>query len=480
MPVLFLLVEKLFLCTPVYNCFIWLTKMGAAVKRKRGGFRKYSVHYIPNFRLAFPVVLSQAGQMVVALADTLMVGRLGATQLAAASLANSIFVVGLVFGIGIVSGITPLAGKEFGGGNRQAAAGWLKNGLAVFPALAIIQALLLAIVVLILPYLGQPPQVVQLAIPYYLVLVASLIPFQIFVVFKQYAEGLGNTRIAMMITILANVVNIALNYILIYGKLGLPAYGLLGAGYATLISRFLMPLAFVVFFFSFRYFKADRVAWKMNVVGVQSAIKLLSFGVPIAGQYVAEVLAFSLGSIMMGWLGAKALAAHQIVLSLASFTYMVSSGFAAATTIKVSHFRGQNRPGLARSSVFASLHQVLLFMGFSVTVFCLFRFKIPGLFVPDQEVIAIAGFLMLIAGMFQLFDGLQVVMLGALRGYEDVKIPMLVVLISYFVIALPVSYFFAFTVNLGPAGIWVGYLVGLMSVGITLLSRFRKLSRREL
>ena len=447
---------------------------------KPNGFRKYSVHYIPNFRLAFPVVLSQAGQMVVALADTLMVGRLGAIQLAAASLANSIFVVGLVFGIGIVSGITPLVGKEYGAGNRPAAGGWLKNGLLVFAILAIIQVLLLAVVVLVLPYLGQPPQVVELAIPYYLILVVSLIPFQIFIVFKQYAEGLGNTRIAMIITISANVVNILLNYIFIYGKLGFPAYGLSGAGYATLIARLIMPLSFVWFFFTLSYFQADRVHWKINPIKIKSAIKLISFGVPIAGQYVAEVLAFSLGSIMMGWLGAKALAAHQVVLSLASFTYMVSSGFAAATTIKVSHFRGQNRPGLARSSVFASLHQVLLFMGLSVTMFCIFRFKIPGLFVPDPEVIAIAGYLMLIAGMFQLFDGSQVVMLGALRGYEDVKIPMVVVLISYFIIALPVSYFFAFTVNLGPAGIWIGYLIGLMSVGITLFVRFRKLSRREL
>lgn len=452
--------------------FIFSEKIQVALK-------KYSPHYRPNLNLALPVVLSQAGQMVVVLADTLMVGRLGATQLAAASLANSIFVVGLVFGIGIVSGLTPLAGKAFGSGNRKGAVEWLKQSFVVFPVLAVVQAVVMALVVVVLPYLGQPADVVQQAIPYYLVLVLSIIPFQIFTIFKQYAEGLGNTRIAMTITISANIINIVLNYLLIYGKLGFPMLGLMGAGYATLTARIIMPLTFIGFFFSLNFFKSDRRNWKQVVFKMKLVFKLLNLGISIAGQYVVEVLAFSLGSIMMGWLGAKALAAHQIVLSLASFTYMVSSGFAAATTIKVSHFRGQGNQYHARNSVFASLHQVLLFMAGSVTIFCLFRFKIPALFIPDDEVIATAGLLMLIAGMFQLFDGMQVVMLGGLRGYEDVKKPMMIVFISYFITALPVGYLLAFILNLGPVGIWYGYLTGLITVGILLFVRFRRVSARH-
>ena len=441
--------------------------------------KKYSPHYAPNFKLALPVVFSQAGQMVVVLADTLMVGRLGATQLAAASLANTVFVVGLVFGIGIATGLTPLAGKEFGSGNRLGAVAWLKHGFYVFPVLAIIQALIMASIVLFLPHLGQPDEVVTLAIPYYLILVLSIIPFQIFTIFKQYAEGLGNTRIAMMITVTANLINIFLNYIWIYGKFGMPAMGLLGAGYATLTARIIMPLMFSAVFFRLNYFKPDREYWNQAVFKIKSGIRLLSLGSSIAAQYVVEVLAFSLGSIMMGWLGAKALAAHQIVLSLASFTFMVSSGFAAAATIKVSHFRGEGKFQLARNSVFASLHQVLIFMTVSVTFFCLFRFVIPGFFIDDEEVIVIAGLLMLIAGMFQLFDGLQVVMLGGLRGYEDVRMPMIIVIFSYFIIALPSGYLLAFPLKLGTSGIWFGYLIGLITVSVLLFRRFRMLSGRR-
>ncbi len=440
---------------------------------------KYLPHYRPNFKLAFPVVLSQAGQMVVVLADTLMVGRLGASQLAAASLANTIFIVGYVFGLGLVTGITPLAGKEFGSGNRSVTVKWLKQGFVVFPILAITQAIVMAAVVWTLPHLGQPVDVVEMAIPYYLILVLSIIPVQIFNIFKQYAEGLGNTRIAMTITISANIINIVLNYLLIYGKLGFPMMGLIGAGYATLVARIIMPLTFIWLFFRLRFFIPDRQNWRNIQFKIKSAKKMIKLGFPIAGQYVLEVLAFSLGSIMMGWFGTKALAAHQIVLSLVSFTYMVSSGFAAAATIKVSHFRGQNNPSQARNSAFASLHQVLFFMTASVTIFCLFRFKIPGLFVPDPEVIAIAGMLMFIGGMFQLFDGLQVVMLGGLRGFEDVRVPMLIVFISYFIVALPVSYLVAFVFKVGVAGIWIGYLIGLITVSSLLLSRFRVISRKH-
>lgn len=442
----------------------------------KSGLKKYSPHYLPGLNLAFPVVLSQAGQMVVVLADTLMVGHLGATQLAAASIANSVFVVGLVFGLGIVTGLTPLAGKEFGRQNRKGAINWLKQGAIVFPVITILQVIVMASLAFVFPYLGQTEEVVKLAIPYYIILVLSIIPFQLFTILKQYTEGLGNTSIAMAITIFANSINIVLNYILIYGKAGIPSFGLIGAGYATLIARILMPVSFFILFLGFNFFKPERKYWKHFSFNIKSSIKLLKLGLPIAGQYVLEVLAFSLGSIMMGWLGPKQLAAHQIVLSIASFTYMVSSGFAAAATIKVSHFRGQRLYGMARNSVFASLHLVMAFMTLSVTVFCVFRFKIPGLFINDQEVIAIAGFLMLIAGMFQLFDGIQVVMLGGLRGYEDVGIPMLIVAVSYFVIALPISYLMSFLLNLGPVGIWIGYLTGLITVSLLLFARFRKIS----
>ena len=416
--------------------------------------------------------------MVVGLADTMMVGQLGATPLAAVSLANNIFVVGMVFGIGLAAGLTPLAGKDYAAGDRLKATGWFKNSILIFPFIAIFQVVLMALVVFLLPFMGQPADVVQLAIPYYLIIVVSFIPFILFIVLKNYAEGLANTRIAMYITISVNVLNIILNYLFIYGKLGFPEMGAFGAGVATLIARILMPIIFILIFVKQPLFRPDVENWNKCSISTYTISRLLRLGFPIAGQLIVEVSTFSIGSIMMGWLGAAALAANQVALSLSSLTYMVASGFAAAATIKVSHFRGQGRIKQAKDAAFASLHQVLFFMGICVVLFIIFRFKIPALFVPDEEVIKIAAMLMLIAGLYQFFDGIQVVMLGALRGFEDVKIPMVILIIAYFLITLPICYALAFTFKLEAAGVWTGYLMGLFLVSTLLLARFNRINSK--
>ena len=415
--------------------------------------------------------------MIVGLTDTIMVGQLGANELAAVSLANNIFLIGLVFGLGIAAGITPLTGKDFAGGNWLCATQWFKNGMIMLPAIGIVQAVLMAFIIFLMPFMGQPPEVVKFAIPYFLALVASYIPFMFFVVFQRYAEGLGNTRIAMTITISINVLNIILNYLLIYGKFGFPALGVLGAGVATFIARLLMPIIFAIIFFKSSFFRPDIINWRKCSLSINSIKNLFKIGFPVAGQNIVEVTTFTVGSIMAGWLGAAALAANQVVLSLSCFTYMVAGGFATAATIKVSHFRGQNKMKQAKDTVFATLHQVFLFMGMSVIFFILFRFKIPALFVPgDEEVLRIAAMLMLIAGLYQLFDGMQVVLLGALRGYEDVKIPMFIEIGVYFLFALPLCYVLAFVFKMGAAGIWTGYLAGLFLVSVLLLIRFNRIN----
>lgn len=430
-------------------------------------------HYRTNLFLAFPVILSQAGHIVVVFADNLMVGRLGATQLAAAAFANSIFIVGMVFGIGVSMAITPIVGAAYGGGNRSEAISWFKKSFKIYPYFSLIHSLIMGLVVLLFPYMGQSDEVVRLAIPYYLILVASIFPLQYFSIFKQYAEGLGNTRIAMFITIFANIVNISFNYLLIYGKFGFPQLGLNGAGIATLISRAVMPFIFYAFYKKLNFFVAERNFKEKAKVTVQNIKRLFNIGIPIGAQSIVEVLTFSLGSIMMGWIGEKQLAAQQIVLSLVSFTYMAASGLAAATTIKVSQFKGMNDKKSIVETVKASWVLVVIFMVCSVIAFILLRYQIPSWFVPDKEVIEIAASLMIIGGLFQIFDGLQVITLGALRGLEDVKKPMLFLIIAYFPVALPISYLMTFTFKLGPQGIWVGYLVGLMSVATLLILRFR-------
>ncbi|SFE45015.1 MATE family efflux transporter [Thermophagus xiamenensis] len=442
--------------------------------------QKYRAYYRSNFLLGLPVMLAQAGQMIVVLADNLMVGRLGTVPLAAASFANTVYIVGMVFGIGMVNGLTPLVGKACGGGDTLKAAMWLKQGLYAFQVATLALSLLLWLISYLMPFMGQADEIVQEALPYYRILVVSMIPNLLFFTFKQFAEGLGNTRIAMVITIVSNIVNILLNYLWIFGKWGFPALGLMGAGYATLVARILMALFFIVVYFSLDFFKEYRLKLKKTHFSWSKSKYLLMLGLPIGGQHFIEVLAFSLGSIMMGWLGASALAAHQIVLSFASFTFMISQGIAAATTVKVSHLVGQRFYDKIRTVTFASLHLVLLFMGFSAVLFMVFREVLPAFFIQQPEVIAIAAGLMVVAGGFQLFDGLQVTMLGALRGLEDVRMPFAMLLIAYFCLALPAGWLFAFVLDAGPNGIWFGYLLGLVSISLFLLLRFRWITLRKM
>lgn len=440
--------------------------------------RTYGRHYKGNLFLALPVMMSQAGQMIVALTDNLMVGQLGAVELAAVALANNIFVIGMMFAIGLISGVTPIAGKAIGAKDRLESSTILKQSVYMHPLSGVIIASILLCGIFIMPFLGQDPEVVKVAIPYYIILSLSIIPLSIFFVFRQYAEALGNTHMAMQITLTGAVINIVFNYLLIYGKLGFPQLGVPGAGYATLISRIYMSVAAVFLFFRKDLFKPDRLNWKLTKFNPTKSMHLLRIGVPIGSQYITEMLAFSLGSFMMGWIGTNALAAHQIVMSLVGFTYMVSAGLASATTIKVSHYRGQRDLKQMNRAIYASIHMVGLFMFCSLLIFYNFRFFIPSLFIQDPAVIEIAAKLMIIAAMFQLFDGFQVNMLGALRGMEDVRMPMLLLVVAYFAIALPFSYLAGIVFNLGPQGVWFGYLFGLISVSVQLFIRYKYKAKR--
>ncbi len=434
----------------------------------------YKPHYSANFKLAFPVVLSQAGQMCVVMADTLMVGQLGEVPLAAVSLGGNLSVIALFLGIGISYGITPLVGKSFGNQGHDHIAFLLRQIRYVGWVTGILLVGLMALMYFIIPHMGQPQEVIQAVQPYFLTLMIAILPSQLFAVNKQFAEGLSNTRIAMMITITGNLINILLNYIFIFGKLGCPPMGLLGAGYATLIAKIVMALLMdlsirkVSLFHPYHLQAAQaRLSWiEMRRIILQ--------GIPIGGQMVIEVVAFSAGAVMMGWIGTTALAAHQIVMTLVSFTYMISSGLASATTIKTSIFRGQQQFVALRHSAWASIQMVVVFMLFNGVMFVLARRAIPALFIRDLAVIEVAAQLLLVGGLFQLFDGVQVVALGVLRGMEDFVFPALVSGIAYILISLPIGYLFSIVFQGGPTGIWYGYLVGLAVAGILLVLRIKK------
>jgi MATE family multidrug resistance protein len=441
-------------------------------------FREYLPFYKRNLKVAIPVMLSQAGQVLVQQVDNMMVGSVGTVELAAAAFANSIFILGLVFGMGITFGLTPLVGHAFAKNNQKEAGELLHNSFNT----NLIFTVLLTIVMWVISYffdsMGQTAEVVELSVSYYRILVISFIPFMLFFTFKQFAEGLAETKHAMVITLIANVINIALNFVLIFGKFGMPALGLDGAGYATLISRAFMPLLFLyIFIKKDRFHIYYQIARKARP-NWEKVKQLMHVGIPIATQIILEVAAFALSGIMMGWLGVIPLAAHQIAIGLASVTFMIVTGIGSGTTIRVSHQFSLKDYKSMRMAANASIHMVIVIMSFTAIMFAVLRFQMPLLYTNDMDVIALASQLLILAAIFQLFDGLQVVLLSILRGVADVKSSMLYALIAYIGINIPLSYVLAFTLNMGPMGIWIGFVFGIGIASLLFYLRIRKIYRR--
>lgn len=440
----------------------------------------YKDHFRRNITLAVPVMLSQLGHVMVGVADSAMVGQLGTIPLAAASLGNSIFAIILTFGIGVSFAITPLIAAADGKKHYQKSGKIFKHGLYINLVAGILLYLVTFGIAYVLPFLNQPEEVVIMAGPYLNVIGLSLIPFMIFQSFKQFAEGLSLTKKAMYIVVGANLINIGLNYILIYGKLGLAPMGLYGAGLATLISRIIMAIAMGLYIFKARAFQPYIEKFRFKGFSRKLGWRMLRLGLPTGLQFVFEVGAFSAAAIMAGWLGAKQLAAHQIAISLASVSYMMASGISAAATVRVGNQLGLNDIPTLRIAGFTSFVMAVAFMTFTCLMFVLGKDLLPGFYVDEQDVIQVASSLLVIAAFFQIFDGVQVVALGALRGLEDVKMPTLVAVVAYWLIGLPLGYAFGFELGLGVKGIWYGLLTGLALTAIMLFFRFNTLTKRLL
>lgn len=423
-------------------------------------------------------MLSQAGQVLVMQIDNMMVGRVGTTELAAASFANSVFIIGMVFGMGFTFGLTPLVGHAYARGDFKKAGALLKNSLYANLIMGIVLSMVLYGISFLMHLMGQPPQVVEEAIPYYRILVVSFLPFLVFFTIKQFVEGIGNTSIAMFVTIAANIINVALNYVLIFGKMGLPEYGLNGAGYATLVARILMPVFFIAVFFRKDWLRRYLLLFSKARLNLEKVKALFQVGWPISLQLLLEVSAFALSGVMMGWLGEVPLAAHQIALGLASMTFMIVTGIASGTTIRVSHQYSKKDYYGMHKAVMASVHLMLAFMSLTALSFVFFRGWLPQLYTPNEEVITLAAQLLIMAAVFQIFDGLQVVILGALRGLADVKTAMVQAFFAYIVVNLPLSYLLTFVFNIGPKGIWIGFVAGLAIAAVLFYRRFDKIYRR--
>ncbi len=428
-----------------------------------------------TYKLAYPVALSQLGHIATGVADSIMVGQLGSTPLAAASLANSVLSVIMVAGLGVSFGITPMIASADGKNDLTTVGKIFNNGTAVIMITAILITIFLYNLSPVLSILDQPKDVVTLSLPYYHIVLLSMIPIMYFQSFKQFAEGLSHTKQAMVISLSANLLNIILNYILIYGKLGFAPMGLTGAGIATLISRILMAVAMRIYVQNSKIYKPYLRPFRFKNLDKPMMWKIWKIGIPIGFQFTFEVAAFAFAAIMMGWMGAKQLAAHQIALSMAAVTYMLASGISSAATVRVGNALGRNdREGIKHAGHSAYMLALIL-MATSALIFIFGNKILPGFYIDELDVIDLASSLLIIAALFQLSDGTQVVGLGALRGLSDVKVPTIITFVAYWVIGLPLAYFLAFYTTLGPLGIWLGLLVGLTVSAIFLFRRFEKL-----
>ena len=417
------------------------------------------------------------GQVMTGVADSVMVGWTGATPLAASSFANIFFSIPLFFGIGVSYAITPLVAEGAGAKDQTKIIEILRHGFIINLLVAI---LLVGLIFLVEPFMfsmGQPEDVVALGIPYLSIIGVSIIPTMIFQTYRQFAEGLEKTRMAMIIVIGSNLLNIALNYILIFGKYGFPEMGLNGAGWATLISRVVMAVSMMLYVYYGKRFIAFRKGFSFGSYSKSLISKMLHIGLPAGSQFIFEAGAFGFSALMMGWLGTTALAAHQIAINLATISYMTTSGLGAAATIRVGNFLGQRDKRKLQDSAFTMIWMAVALMAAWALLFIFGRHLLPSLYIEDAAVIELTAALLIIAAFFQLSDGIQVVCAGALRGLQDVKVPSILIFVAYWVIALPLGYWLAFPLGLGATGIWIGLLIGLTLTASAMVVRFWRLSR---
>lgn len=423
-------------------------------------------------------MIGHLGHVLVGLADNIMVGRLGAAHLAAVSLGNSFVFIAFSLGIGFSFAITPLIAEADGEQNIDKGRNLFQHSLILCGILGFSMFLLLIVAGPLMRYMDQPPEVVELALPYLGIVAFSMIPLMIFQAYKQFADGMSNTKYGMNATLIANVVNVVLNFLLIYGFWIFPRLELVGAAYGTLISRFVMVF-FMIWILNSRekfkpYFK--WIPW----ADIKSRIfkNIINLGFPTAMQMLFEVGVFTAAIWLAGTMGVVDQAANQIALNLSSMTFMIAVGLGVAATIRVGNQKGlQNFQELRRISVSIFL-QVLIIMFFFAIFFILLKDMLPLIYIDNEAVVRTAASLLLIAGLFQLSDGFQVVLLGALRGLQDVKIPMYITFVAYWIVGFPICYILGKTYELGSQGIWIGLLSGLTVSAALLYFRFIYLTNK--
>ena len=439
-------------------------------------FAKYKNHYKETLRLAFPIIISQLGYILVQFADNVMVGQYGSDDplpLAAVSFGVMTSLIFFLAGQGLTLGLTPLIGELYAQKNKQHSASYLKHSLVLFPILgAAIVGLQLGLEPL-LYQLGQPVEVVDAAIPYYRMMAYSIFPVLLFSSFKNFLDGVGNTFVPMVIMMICNAINIFLNWVYIGGNLGAPELGVVGAALATLISRICMPILGAGYFIFNRKYRSFTSLFPTIKLGMSDIWSLLRMGGPISAQMSLESLAFIISGIMMGWFTTAAIGANQIAMTLANTSFMIILALGTAVTIRVSHFYGRRDVDNMSLTAKATIHLVLLWNISAALVFTVFRNDIPLLFTTNEDVLALASQMLIMVACFQIFDALQCAGVGIMRGFQDVKMISWISLLAYIILNIPVGYLCGITLGMGPVGLFVGYIFGLGTAAILYLLRIK-------
>ena len=451
--------------------------------------QQYTKEFRYNISLSFPVILGLLGHTIVQLVDNIMVGQLGTTELAAVSLGNSFVFIAMSLGIGFSTAITPLVAQADGTKDRNAAQRVLSHGVVLCTLLGLSLFIAVYSARKLMYSMGQPPEVVTYAFPYLRWVAVSLIPLIIFQAYKQFTDGLSKTRPAMYATVFSNALNILLNYLLIFGYGGFPKMGVEGAAIGTMVAR-IGAVLFILAYIQFHpLFDGYSLRVKFSNLRVNLFKKILSLGLPSALQMFFEVAFFTMAIWMSGILGKNAQAANQIALNLSAMTFMFAMGLGVVAMIRVGNQFGMKAfKDLRRIAI-----SLFLLIGLCDLVFCLvylnFNEQLPWIYLENYgaatpadtlEVVAIAAGLLLVSGFFQITDGLQAVILGALRGIQDVNVPTALTFISYMLIGLPISYYLGLKTDLGAVGIWLGLLIGLSTSAFLLFLRFQHQTKKLL
>ncbi len=430
-----------------------------------------------TLRLGWPIILGYLTQMALGVIDNAMVGAIHSSQLAAASFVNNIISLPLILGMGLTMAISPLVASAQGEDNNDAPLRILYNGLLIVLLFAIAMAMLITWRLDVVFYLGQDEIVARLAQPYLLWMIWGTVPMVLFIGMKQFADGLGFTRTPMYIALAAIPINVLTNYAFIYGKWGAPRMELEGAGVGTLISRGVIMIALAVLLIRGRQFAPYRQNLKEQLqIRKDRLLDVLRIGIPSSLQSGMESSSFAISGIMAGWLGYVQQAAHQIALSIAAITFMVSMGISAAGSIRVAFAYGRKEWKKARDIGTSTLWMAVGYGLFCALIFIGFRQKLPLLFNDEAAVLGYAANLLVLAAAFQISDSVQAVGVGLLRGLQDVKVPTVLVAIAYWGLGIPFGYLLSFTFGMEIQGIWLGFLIGLSFSAILLTYRFLRIT----